>query len=65
MSKILTKEEIAVQLHAYYTDNYGEMDSDIWYDQPAVNVWAFGREGRMITLKCHILTGEVEEFTEC
>ena len=64
MSKILTNEELAKKLYAYYTEHYGEKDSDIWYEQPAANVWLFGREGKYITLKCHILTGKVEEFTE-
>lgn len=64
MSKILTKEELNAYLHAYYTEYYGEKESDIWYEQPAANVWLFGREGKLITLKCHILTGKVEEYTE-
>lgn len=64
MSKILTKEELTAHLHAYYIENYGEKDTDIWYEQPAANVWLFGREGKYITLKCHILTGKVEELTE-
>ncbi|MBE6687411.1 MAG: hypothetical protein E7591_09340 [Ruminococcaceae bacterium] len=64
MSKILTKEEFSDHLHAYYTENYGEKDTDIWYEQPAVNVWVFGRDSKTITLKCHILTGKVEKFTE-
>lgn len=61
---ILTKEQCAEKLHEYYMKNYGERDTDKWYEQPAVNVWVFRRDNRIITLKSHILTGEVEEQTE-
>jgi len=44
--------------------DYGERDTDIWYPQPAVNVWVFGREGKIIALKSHILTGIVTEKSE-
>ena len=64
MSKILKKEEFNKKLFDYYVEHYGERDTDIWYEQPAVNVMVFGRDGKIITLKSHILTGEVEEFIE-
>lgn len=61
---MLTKEKLNESLSEYYKNHYGERDTDIWYEQPAVNVWVFGRDGKIITLKSHILTGEVEEFVE-
>lgn len=64
MGRILTKTEFNNYLYKYYTEHYGERDTDIWYDQPAVNVWVFGRDGKIITLKSEILTGEIEEFIE-
>ena len=48
-------------LREYYVKNYGEKESDTWYEQRAVNVWTFGRNDRIITLKSHISTGEVTE----
>lgn len=62
--KILTKEQLANYLYEYYKENYGEEETDVWYEQPAVNVWVFGRNNKIITLKCHILNGEVTEKTE-
>ena len=64
MSKILTKEELNQKLHAYYVEHFGEADTDVWCEQPAVNVWVFKRENKYISLKAHILSGEVEEFVE-
>ncbi|MBQ8611124.1 MAG: hypothetical protein IJ412_05365 [Oscillospiraceae bacterium] len=61
---ILKKEEFAAHLAAYYKEHYGERETDIWYEQPAVNVWVFGRDGKFITLKSHVLTGEVSEKIE-
>ena len=61
---ILTKDEFNQKLHEYYLEHYGERDTDVWYDQPAVNVWVFKRDGKYISLKAHILTGEIEEFVE-
>ena len=58
---LLTKNQFAEILHEYYLSNYGERDTDIRYDQPAVNVRVFGRDGKIITLKSHVLTGEVTE----
>jgi hypothetical protein len=61
---LLTKEQIHESLYAYYREHYGERASDVWYEQPAVNVWVFGRDGTLITLKSHILTGKVEAYHE-
>lgn len=61
---ILEKQIFNEKLYNYYTENYGEKDTDIWFEQPAVNVWVFLRDNKIITLKSHILTGEVEESTE-
>lgn len=38
----------------------GDLDTDEWHINPAVNVWVFERNGKIITLKCHIITGEIE-----
>ena len=61
---ILDKEIYAKKLHEYYLTHYGEKETDTWYEQPAVNVWVFGRDNKIITLKSHILTGEVTEQIE-
>ncbi len=61
---ILEKQIFNEKLYNYYTENYGEKDTDIWFEQPAVNVWVFRRDNRIITLKSHILTGDIEESTE-
>lgn len=61
---ILNKEQLNNYLYEYYVEHYGERDTDIWYEQPAVNVWVFGRDGKFISLKSHILTGEVTEHIE-
>ena len=61
---MLTKDKLNESLSEYYKKHYGEKDTDIWYEQPAVNVWMFGRKDKIITLKSHILTGEVTEFKE-
>ena len=60
----LNKEQFNNNLYKYYMEHYGERDTDTWYEQPAVNVWVFGRDGKIITLKSHILTGEVTEHIE-
>ena len=64
MARILTKEEFDACLHKYYAEHYGERETDVWFEQPAVNVWAFKRDNLYITLKSHILTGDVEEHLE-
>ena len=61
---ILTKEQFNEKLHKYYVENFGERDTDIWMEQPAVNVWVFKRDGKYISLKSHILTGDVEVYIE-
>lgn len=61
---VFDKEKYTKSLYEYYKNNYGERDSDIWYEQPAVNVWVFGRDNKIITLKSHILTGEITEQIE-
>lgn len=60
-NKILTEKQLHNRLDKYYKKHYGERDTDGWYVNPAVNVWMFERDGKIITLKCHILTGEVTE----
>ena len=61
---MLTKDKLNESLSEYYKKHCGERDTDIWYEQPAVNVWVFGRDEKIITLKSHLLTGKVEEFIE-
>lgn len=61
---IFDKELYAKNLREYYVNNFGEKETDIWYEQPAVNVWVFGRDNKIITLKSKILTGEVTEKIE-
>ena len=56
---ILTKDQFSAALYEYYTENCGQRDSDIWYEQPSVNVWVFERDGSYINLNSHILTGKV------
>lgn len=64
MARILEKEELMNHLYQYYVDNYGERDTDEWFEQPAVNVIVFKRDGKYISLKSHILTGKVTEHIE-
>lgn len=61
---ILSKEEFRDILFAYYKENYGVEYGDVWYDTTGVNVVSFGRNGKIITLKCHILNGSVTEYVE-
>lgn len=61
---MLTKDKLNESLSEYYKKHCGQRDTDIWYEQPAVNVWVFGRDEKIITLKSHLLTGKVEEFIE-
>jgi hypothetical protein len=65
MSKILTKDELEEKIWEYYIEHYGEDEGDVWFDPTAVNVRTFLRDSKYITLKSHILTGEVEEHVEC
>ena len=61
---MLEKNEISKRLYDYYKETYGELECDEWFEQTAVNVRVFSRNGKIITLKCHILSGEVGEM-EC
>lgn len=61
---ILKKEDFIENLRNHYELHYGKRDSDIWHEQPAVNVWVFERDSKIITLMSHILTGIVEENIE-
>lgn len=61
---IFDKELYNRNLYEYYVKHYGERDTDKWFEQPAVNVWVFGRDGKIITLKSHILTGEITVAVE-
>lgn len=59
--KVLTEKQLHNKLDKYYKKHFGERDTDGWCVNPAVNVWMFERDGKIITLQCHILTGEVTE----
>lgn len=61
---MLTKEQISEYLQKYYSEHYGERDTDIWNEQPAVNVWVFERDNKYISLQCHIISGKVTEYVE-
>lgn len=65
MKRILTKNELEERIREYYLEHYGDDEGDVWFDPPAANVRTFLRGGKYITLKSHILTGEVEEHVEC
>lgn len=62
--EILTKEQLLNCLYEYYKKHYGERETDKWHEQPALNVWVFERDGKIISLKCHILSGEITEKVE-
>lgn len=59
--KVLTEKQLYNRLYKYYKEHFGERDTDEWAVNPAVNMWKFERDGKTITLQCHILTGEVTE----
>ena len=61
---LFEKKEMNQFLYEFYKETYGELETDKWFEQPAVNVWVFERDGKIITLKCHILTGKVEAKEE-
>lgn len=61
---VFNKEMYHQKLSEYYRSVWGEQADDFFYQQPAVNVWVFRRAEQIITLKSHILTGEVSETTE-
>lgn len=60
MTEILKKEQFNRNIYNYYVEHYGERDTDIWHEQPAVNVWVFERDNKIIAMKSHILNGEIE-----
>lgn len=64
MARILTNDELQTNLDRHYIRNYGVNDSDYWYPAPAANVRVFSRGSKLVTLKCHILTGMVSEYAE-
>ena len=47
--KTLTEKQLHNRLNKYYKNVYGESDFDEWYVNPAVNVWMFVRDGKIIT----------------
>lgn len=61
---VLTKGTIHEKLVKYYMAQYGLQKTDIFYEQPAVNVMIFRRNNKTIAIKCHIVTGEITEYTE-
>ena len=61
---ILNKEMYENNLKSLYIKHHGKRDTDIWYEQAAVNVWGIECGEKSITLKSHLLTGAVEEFIE-
>lgn len=48
----------------YYREVYGERKSDLWCEVPAANVRTFLSDGKFISLKSRILTGEVDALEE-
>ena len=64
MARILTNDELENNLNQYYTEHFGVREDDFWYPAPAANVRVFARGSTLVTLKCHILTGEVEAYSE-
>lgn len=61
MGKILTEQQLHNRLDKYYKEKFGDSDTDEWFVNPAKNVWMFIRDNKVITLRCHILTGEITE----
>ena len=64
MKDILSKSEMQMLINDYYVEHYGKRDDDVWHECGALNVGCFSRDGKIIILKCHILTGEIEEKVE-
>ena len=60
MGMILTDEKIQAIFMDYYKKNFGERDTDNWYENPATNVRLFSRDGKLVTLHCHPFNGEVK-----
>lgn len=59
MGRILTKPELNQRLMEYYRTRYGRRSTDTWYAATPVNMKVFARDGELISLKCHPLTGQV------
>ena len=62
--KMLTKEELTRKLCAFYQANFDQRKTEVWFEQPAANVWVFGQGNKIITLKCHLISGEVTQRVE-
>lgn len=58
---IIDKNIISQKLETYYKEHFGDSASDIWYENPAVNVRLFERDRKLITLKLNIRDGSIEE----
>lgn len=61
MKDALNEKQLFNRLNKYYKENYGELDTDEWYVNPAENIWKFVRDGKTIILVCDIYTGEIKE----
>lgn len=59
--KTLTEKQLDNRLKKYYLKHYGELDTDEWYVNPAINKWKFERDGKIVVLVCDMQTGEVTE----
>lgn len=60
MAEILSKEQFNENIFNYYAEHYGVRETDIWHEQPAVNVQVFERNNKIIAIKSHMLNGEIE-----
>lgn len=58
---MLTDKQVQTKLKKYYKQNFGELDTDEWYVDPAPNQWMFMRDGKVIVLVCDKITGEIME----
>ena len=61
---ILDKNKIKKSLISYYKENFGELNTDEWFEQTAVNVLVFKRDEKIITIKFNIKDGEIETIIE-
>ena len=61
MKDALNEKQLFNRLNKYYKENYGELDTDEWYVNPAENIWKFIRDEKTIILECDIYTGEIKE----
>ena len=61
MDRTLTEKQLHNRLDKYYEKHYGELDTDEWYVNPAINTWKFERNGKIIILVCDMHTGKVIE----